>query len=300
MSSARNRFEVQDMYTYGGMNVKNTKKTVKMVENFYDNHAEEEWTRLDRRPIEFEIAKRFLSRFIQPGDRILDMGGGPGRYALWLAEMGCDVTLVDLSNENITLAKKKAAAADLSIRALQLDARFPDVLKGETFDHILLFGPLYHLLDEADRRKTVEANLALLKSGGTFSCTFISSYTSMLYYLKNEPHRILENHPYMKERIARFVANKPFRGHTFTQVYYSKKDTARQFMQEFPLQELHFLGMEGMLAPFETIMNDQPDDVVNAWIDIAEQVCEREDLLSWAEHFLYIGKKIPPCNSNKK
>ena len=271
--------------------MKNVKKTVKIVEDFYDEHAEQEWTRLERRPIEFQIAKRFLSRVIQPGDRVLDMGGGPGRYALWLAEMGCQVTLADLSLENITLAKKKAEVANLSIRALQLDARQPDALKGETFDHILLFGPLYHLLDERDRRKAVETSLAMLKPGGTLACTFISSYTSILYYLKNEPQRILDDHPFMKERIDRFIANKPFRGHTFTQVYYTKKDTARQFMQDFPLEELYFLAMEGMLAPFEKIMNDQPDNVVNAWIDIAEQVCQREDLLSWAEHFLYIGRK---------
>lgn len=272
--------------------MKNLKKTMKMVKTFYDDHTEEEWTRLDRRPIEFEIAKRFLSRLIKPGDRVLDMGGGPGRYAIWLAERGCQVTLADLSSQNVKFAKQKAKELGLSIQAFQMDARQPDLLKGEQFDHILLFGPLYHLLEERDREKAVHACLSLLKPGGTLACTFISSYTIMLYYLKNEPHQILKHSEFMKKSVEQFITDQSFRGLSFTQVYYAKRDEARSFMERFELEQLHFLGMEGILAPFEAMTHEQPDDVVNAWIDIAEKVCEREDLMSWAEHFLYIGKKI--------
>lgn len=272
--------------------MKNIKKTVEIVKNFYDDNTEQEWTRLKRRPIEFSIAKRYISRFIKPGDKVLDMGGGPGRYTLWLAEMGCKVTLADLSSENVKFAKQRARELGLSIRAYQLDARNPGKLKGEQFDHVLLFGPLYHLLEERDREKTVRACLDMLRTDGTLFCTFISSYTSILYYLKNEPHKVLEDSDFMKNRLNRFLADQSFCGQTFTQVYYSKQEEARKFMERFPLQKLHFLGMEGILAPFEIMTNEQPDDVVNAWIDIAEQVCEREDLISWSEHFLYIGKKL--------
>lgn len=179
----------------------------------------------------------------------------------------------------------------LSIRALQLDARYPDALKGEKFDHILLFGPLYHLLEESDREQAVKACLHLLKSGGTLACTFISSYTIMQYYLKNEPHKILEDNEFLKHSVEQFIADKPFQGLSFTQVYYARREDVRAFMERFPLEKLHFLGMEGMLAPFERMTNEQPDEVIDAWIDIAEKICERDDLMSWAEHFLYIGKK---------
>lgn len=87
--------------------MKKLKESMRSVKAFYDDNTEAEWTRLDRRPIEFEIAKRFLKRIIKPGDKILDMGGGPGRYAVWLAEMGCKVTLGDLSSTNVKFAKKK-------------------------------------------------------------------------------------------------------------------------------------------------------------------------------------------------
>jgi hypothetical protein len=114
----------------------------------------------------------------------------------------------------------------------------------------------------------------------------------MLYYLKNEPHKILQGSEFMKNSIEKFIADEPFKGLSFTQVYYYKREEALDFMKSFPLEKIHFLGMEGMLAPFEKMTNEQPNEVVNAWIDIAEKICEREDLMSWAEHFLYIGKKL--------
>ena len=42
-----------------------------------------------------------MDKYIRPGDRILDIGGGPGRYAIRFAQRGCAVTLVDLSPGNI-------------------------------------------------------------------------------------------------------------------------------------------------------------------------------------------------------
>jgi len=69
------------------------------VESWYDN-AYEEWNRLERHKVEFDITKKFLDQYIV-GDNleIFDIGGGPGRYALYLAEKGHKLTLLDLSKK---------------------------------------------------------------------------------------------------------------------------------------------------------------------------------------------------------
>jgi len=51
------------------------------------------------------------------------------------------------------------------------------------------------------------------------------------------------------------------------------------------------------LAPNEPNILCQPEEVVNKWLNLAEEVCEREDLLSFSEHLMYIGKKL---KSSKK
>lgn len=264
--------------------------SVDIVRDFYDNGVEEEWLRMERHPIEFELTKRYLKRHIKPGDKVLDLGGGPGRYSLFLAEYGCDVTLADLSQGNVSFAAAKAEERSLPLRAVQADARNPIAVAGERFDHVLLMGPLYHLTEEADREQAVRQCITLLKPGGTLYCAFISSYAGLIYYMKEAPQLILE--PECQRDFDQFRDDTPFAGQAFTHAYFALRREIEPFMARFPLEKLHFLAVEGMLAPNELTIMEQPVQVLNAWIDLAEQVCEREDLLSYAEHFLYVGRKL--------
>ena len=77
------------------------------VERWYDEEYDE-WERLEYHKIEFDITKRYLDEYIQGENlEIFDIGGGPGRYSLYLAEKGHKVTLLDLSRRNIEVARKK-------------------------------------------------------------------------------------------------------------------------------------------------------------------------------------------------
>jgi len=55
---------------------------------------------------------RAFSEFIQPlfpaGGSALDLAGGAGRHAIWLARQGWEVTLIDISETGIELARHKA------------------------------------------------------------------------------------------------------------------------------------------------------------------------------------------------
>lgn len=55
------------------------------------------------------------------GGRVLDLAGGTGRHALWLARRGLDVTLVDISPTALAVARSHARACGLDLRTLALD-----------------------------------------------------------------------------------------------------------------------------------------------------------------------------------
>ncbi|MGI6040557.1 MAG: SAM-dependent methyltransferase, partial [Eubacteriales bacterium] len=59
-----------------------------IVRDYYNNTVEIEWNRIAGRP-EFLITTRFIDRYALPGYDVLDIGGGPGRYSLYLAKKGC-------------------------------------------------------------------------------------------------------------------------------------------------------------------------------------------------------------------
>ena len=87
------------------------------VQNFYDENIQSEWERLEiRHRTEFAVTLRALEEFLPPAPvKLIDIGGGPGRYSITLAGQGYDVTLVDLSAGNLAFARQKAAEADVRL-----------------------------------------------------------------------------------------------------------------------------------------------------------------------------------------
>src|SRR4051794_23906269 len=81
-----------------------------------------EWDRLDRPEgvLEFAIVTETFNRHLTSPARILDIGGGPGRYAISLAEHGHTVTLADLSPNLLKVARAKIAEADLGGRVEEI------------------------------------------------------------------------------------------------------------------------------------------------------------------------------------
>src|SRR5260221_10863082 len=87
-----------------------------LIEHYYDEEAHIEWQRLERHRTEFAVTMRTLTDYLPSAPQaVLDDGGGPGRYALALSSLGHQVTLLDLSQGNLTLARQKAQESKISL-----------------------------------------------------------------------------------------------------------------------------------------------------------------------------------------
>ncbi len=85
--------------------------SITQIEQYYDDSPQREWERLERHRTEFAVTSYILTdTLLAPPASVLDVGGGPGRYALMLAERGYAVTLLDLSQRNLDFARYKAEA----------------------------------------------------------------------------------------------------------------------------------------------------------------------------------------------
>ena len=259
------------------------------VKAYYDSCPEKEWERLANARLEFDINMSFLTRYIKPGDALLDLGGGPGRYALALAQRGVKVTLCDLSPENAAFALRKAEDASLSLQAFAGDAREIASLTHEMFDHVLLMGPLYHLWEEQERAEAMRAALSRLKPGGTIAAAFIGSYAGLIYDMRDYPADVLN--PGILDLFELLVQQKPFAGRAFTDAYFERHQNVLPFMAKFPLETLHFLSSESFFAPCSDRLYAAPEEVYQEWLSLGIRLCELPDALPFAEHLLYIGRK---------
>jgi ubiquinone/menaquinone biosynthesis C-methylase UbiE len=137
---------------------------------------------LDNNRLERARTQELVRRLLPPAPRVVvDVGGGAGVYALWLAELGYHVHLVDpvpLHLEQARAAASERPAARLASVALG-DARalpFPD----RSADAVLLLGPLYHLPARTDRERALVESRRVLRPGGLLFAAAISRYASFL------------------------------------------------------------------------------------------------------------------------
>jgi SAM-dependent methyltransferase len=144
------------------------------VAAFYDEYGEREWERLDRdfhHRLEWEATVEYLERYLPESGRVLDAGGAAGRYTLWLAERGHDVTLLDVSGQQVELARGKAVECELTdrVRVARGDVRALPVGEDDYDATLCLGGPLSHVLDAGARRTAAgELRRATVPGGPVF------------------------------------------------------------------------------------------------------------------------------------
>jgi SAM-dependent methyltransferase len=114
-----------------------------------------------------------------PGARILDVGGGPGAYAAWLAGLGHRVHLLDIVPLHVEQAKERSARTGGTFTAAIGDA--VSLREGDaSFDVVLLLGPLYHLTESVQRAAALTEARRVLCGGGIVVAAAISLFASLL------------------------------------------------------------------------------------------------------------------------
>lgn len=205
----------------------------------------EEQARLDggspSGPLELERTKELLERFLpDPPARILDVGGGPGVYAAWLAELGHDIRLLD----PIPLHVEQASAAHPAIHATVGDARqLP--WDDNSADVVLLLGPLYHLVDAADRLTALKEAGRVVVSGGLVAVAAISRFAALLDMLVRLD---MLHDPGVLPVVEQAVATGVFRGAEgglFTNAYFHHADELLGEVAEAGLVDGQLFNVEG-------------------------------------------------------
>lgn len=264
-----------------------------VIEQFYDADPQHEWDRLSQRHrTEFALTMLALIEHMPTAPaRVLDIGGSVGRYSIALTQKGYNVTLFDLSQACLNFAAERAQEAGVILsRSMHGNALNLSDLTDASFDVVLLMGPLYHLIESADRNTAIREALRVLKPGGILAAAFITRYAILRTVAKNIPEWIVRDAAIVNSVLDTGVLQEP-PGSGFTDAWLTHPSEVRPLFEQHGLQSLDLIACEGIISLIEEKVNETQGDMWDAWVQLNYRLCRDPWAQAAAEHLLYIGKK---------
>lgn len=263
------------------------------IESFYNKASEE--TRLDKGMgvFEFERIKSLIEKYIpSSSSKIIDIGGGTGKYSEWLAKKGHQVHLVEPVPKHIKLAESRANKLKNKF-SVQLGESRKLEFQNNFADLIILHGPLYHLQKKEDRDLTISEAKRVLKNDGIILGFAINYTASTLVGLLNGLIHKKSFFEMCKEELTSGIHNPPDDfPWLLAEAYYHKPE---QLKDEFINQELTYINtyaVEGMAwldkEYFANMMNSEKKKTLLELIKITEN---DSCLLPFSPHMMIAVKK---------
>ena len=259
---------------------------------FYDRNQESEQSRLDRHQLEWDLTWRYLDQYLPGQGTILEIGSATGRYTLELASRGYAITCVDLSKVLLENCKENVAREGLEkqVQFVLADARNLGAVVKTAFDGVLLMGPLYHLVLEADRKTALKESFDRLREGGTLFSSFISRFGLMNDLIKNVPNWI-EDQADVWSVLEHGKDNEDhprggFRG------YFAQPREIIPLHEGIGLDTLVLAGVEPAIAADDESYNQLQGKQRQQWLDLLYTMSTEPSILGASRHLLYIGRKI--------
>jgi SAM-dependent methyltransferase len=254
-------------------------RLVDIVDYYTSRYSERD--RLDHRPqgrIERIRTLELLAGLLpEPPARVLDVGGGPGAYARPLTEAGFRVRLVDLVPEHVNQARQGTPP----VEAVVGDARAlgePD----DTYDATLLLGPLYHLLDQADRVQALREAARVTRPGGVVAAAAISRFAGAIDFVT-----LGRWSDVVHTEVVRMIGDGAQDGTLgFTHAYFHRPDELLGECSAAGLESVVLHGVEGPSWQSAELSEDAFDGA----LELARLYSTEPHLIGASAHLLAVGR----------
>jgi ubiquinone/menaquinone biosynthesis C-methylase UbiE len=264
------------------------------ITRYYEEVAEERRLAAGPGQLEFARTKEVVLRYLSPPPAtILDVGGAAGAYALWLAERGYRVHLIDPVPRLVEEARRRSEASPNRVCTCQVgDARELPFSDGAA-DGVLLLGPLYHLTDAAERLRALREVYRVLRPGGVMFAAAISRCASAL----DGVARDLFADPAFAAIVLRDLEQGQHRNETdrwdyFTTAYFHHPEELRAEVLSVGFNCQSVLGLEGpgwVLSDFDERWADsrKREDLLR----VARALEQEGSVVGLSAHLLAVGTK---------
>lgn len=267
-----------------------------LVKQYYSENVRSEWHRLVKdayHRLEFTTTLYFLDKYLPPHGRVLDAGGGPGRYTLELAKKGYDVTLLDATGANLDFARNMLKRHGLRRRVEQIvEGSIVDLsqFSGGSFDAVVCSGgPLSHTLDADDRRQAISEFVRITKPGAPIFVSVMGRLAVLVVILDESKQEIGMEHFNLLRDTGDYLG-----GRGFTACHFFLPEEFRQEFNRADVEILELAGLEGLSTQHVKELNQLAKDPerFKSWLETHLKTCTYPTVVGMSEHMLIVCRKV--------
>ena len=251
---------------------------------YYNKFKEDK--RLDSKhgQVEFLTSIKYIKKYLKKNDKILDIGAGTGKYSIYFKELGYDVTSIELVKQNINTFKSKLK--DINIPIYQGNATNLSMFKNNSFDIVLLFGPMYHLISYDEKVNALNEAKRVVKDNGYIFISYCMNEYAII------THAFKEN--YIKESIKNDLVDKDFKIIPKSNDLYSfvRLNDINKLNKECKLKRIKIISQDGPTEYIKKEINKMDQNTFNLFLKYHYKTCESKYLLEASRHTLDILKKV--------
>ena len=261
--------------------------TTKYLNEFYSSYDEDSRLLQRHGSVEFLTTMRYIEKYIKPGDRVIEIGAGTGRYSHALARQGYTVEAVELIGHNIEVFRKNTLPSE-NITITQGNALDLSSFQDSKYDITLLLGPLYHLYSIEDKRQALREAIRVTKPGGIVFAAYVISDGCLLDDGFNRGNI----------NIAEYIEKGLIHGKTFAAksepedlFELVRKEDIDELMSVFPTTRLHYVASDGCALFMREAIDRMDDETFELYLQYHFATCERSDLAGVTSHSIDIFRK---------
>ena len=249
---------------------------------YYNKFNEDKRLKTRHGQVEFLTAMRYIEKYLKKisNPKILDIGAGCGAYSIPLSKHA-DVTAVELVKHNLKVIEKN----DLSknIKLIHGNAINLSKLSDNTFDIVLLFGPMYHLISMDEKIKALnEAKRVVKENGLIFISYCMNEYAVITHgfkdgFILSELNKI--------DKHFKILSNED-------DLYsYVRLEDINYLKKKLNLKRVKIVSQDGPTEYLKKEINNMDEETFDIFLNYHFSICERKELLGSSRHILDILKK---------
>lgn len=254
---------------------------IEELQDFYNKRDTNLKQKLDNHVLlERYITMHYLSKYIKKNNKIIEIGAGIRNYAIELSKKAKEIVGIDLFKQNVENLNQQ--------NITNLKAEIGDIVnlknvEDNSFDIVLVNGPMSHLFNDKDRKNAIKETIRICKPNGYIFYNYLTNTSVLVRY------GLLKNN--LVKCKSKFTQNYSFKN-TPSDIYstYFINDFNALF-KGYNVKHITDISTDGV---FE-ILKEQTNNLSKEEFEIIKEwqlgVCERTDMQGLATHMLTIYQK---------